>query len=162
MEKEDLPLLKEWVNNVAFEGQYAPLSQETTTDLEKQYDRLQDGQWFFIEKKDGTKIGYIAHYLAHAKRTELGYALDPMERGKGYGSEAITIMVDYLFLSKPIVRIQAEIHPNNKASQRALEKAGFTQEGILRHSFFSKGEWTDTTVFSILRAEWNAPTILTQ
>jgi RimJ/RimL family protein N-acetyltransferase len=162
MEKEDLPLLKEWVNNLEFEGKYEPISQETKADLEKQYDQLKGGQWFFIEKKDGKKIGYIAHYFVHEERMELGYALAPNERGKGYGSEAIKIMVDYLFMSKQIVRIQAEINPKNTASQRALEKAGFEKEGILRKSFFSRGEWIDTAVFSILREEGRVPKILTR
>lgn len=162
MEKEDLPLLKEWVNNLEFEGDYEPISQETKTDLERRYDQLKEGQWFFIEKKDGTKIGYIAHFLAHEKRTTLGYALAPSERGKGYGSEAIKIMVDYLFMSKNIVRVQAEINPENVASQRALENAGFKKEGTLRKAFFSRGEWIDTAVFSILREEWKEPKILTR
>jgi ribosomal-protein-alanine N-acetyltransferase len=162
MEREDLPLLKEWVNDLDFEGVYEPISQETKTDLERRYDQLKEGQWFFIEKKDGTKIGYIAHFLANEKRTALGYALAPSERGKGYGSEAIKIVIDYLFMSKNIVRVQAEINPENVASQRALENAGFKKEGILRKAFFSRGEWIDTAIFSILREEWKEPEILTR
>jgi RimJ/RimL family protein N-acetyltransferase len=69
-------------------------------------------------------------------------------------------MVDYLFLSKNIVRIQAETHPQNIASQRVLEKAGFTKEGVLRQSFFSRGVFRDTVMFGILRKEWKEPRIL--
>jgi RimJ/RimL family protein N-acetyltransferase len=75
--------------------------------------------------------------------------LVPDERGKGYGSESVQLIVDYLFLNKYIVRIQAEIHPQNEASSRVLEKAGFSKEGILRKSFFSRGVWRDTTLYSI-------------
>jgi RimJ/RimL family protein N-acetyltransferase len=46
--------------------------------------------------------------LTQGKLTAIGYALLPNERGKGYGSEAVKIIVDYLFLSKNMVRIQAE------------------------------------------------------
>jgi len=112
-----------------------------------------------MEKKDGTKIELIAHFVAHG--TVIGYAVLPDERGKGYGSEAIEIIVDHLFLAKNIVRIQAETNPQNAASQRVLEKAGFKKEGIIRKSFFSRGVWRDTALFSILREEWSEPRILT-
>jgi len=160
MEREDLSIIKEWDNEIGIMGEYEPIIQETRADLEKQYDKLTEGQWFFIEKKDGTKIGFIAHFVSNG--TAIGYALLPNDRGKGYGSEAIRIMVDYLFLSKNIVRIQAETHPQNIASQRVLEKAGFRKEGIIRQSFFSRGVWRDTALFSILREEWKEPKILTK
>jgi len=137
MEREDLPILKKWDNDIGIMGEYEPIIQETKTDLERQFDKLTEGQWFFIEKKDGTKIGLIAYFVAHG--TVIGYAVLPDERSKGYDSEAIEIIVDYLFLAKNIVRIQAETHPQNAASQRVLEKAGFKKEGIIRKSFFSRG-----------------------
>ena len=160
MEKKDMPLVKDWVNNSEFIGEFEPITQETITDLEKQYENLNEAQWFFIEKKDGMKIGYIAHYIAGSKQTEIGYTLDPNERRKGYGTEAIQIILDYLFLSKSINRVQAKINPKNIASQRVLEKSGFVKEGILRKSFFSRGEWRDTAIFSVLREEWKEPKIL--
>lgn len=162
MEKKDMPILKEWVNSIDFIGEFEPLTQETITDLEKQYESLTEGQWFFIEKKDGMKIGYVAHFISGSKQTAIGYALLPNERRKGYGTEAILMIVDYLFLSKSIIRIQAEIHPNNIGSQRVLEKAGLVKEGILRKSFFSRGEWRDTAILSVLREEWKEPKILTE
>jgi len=69
------------------------------TEWEKRYDNLSpDTKWFFIEKKDGTKIGTIYHFL-NGNYMEIGYILVPSERKKGYGSEAIRIIVDYLFLN---------------------------------------------------------------
>lgn len=99
---------------------------------------------FFIEKKDGTKIGYIGHsYVMQmaGKQLEIDYSLIPAERGKGYCTEVVRLMVDYLFLSKAENRIQAQTEPTNIASQRVLEKAGFKKEGILRSNFFIWGEW---------------------
>jgi ribosomal-protein-alanine N-acetyltransferase len=86
--------------------------------------------------------------------------LVPNERGKGYGGEAVQLMVDYLFLTRDIVRIQAETHPDNIASQRVLEKAGFTKEGNIRKSFFCRGVYRDTAIWSTLREEWKEPKIL--
>ena len=87
------------------------------------------------------------------KILEMGYALLPSERGKGYCTEAVNVMVDYLFLSKEAVRIQAQTDTRNVASQRVLEKAGFKKEGTLRKNFFMRGNWTDTLLYSILREE---------
>ena len=93
---------------------------------------------------------------------EIGYSLVPDERRKGYCSEAVEIMVDYLFLSKDIPRIQAHTDIENVASQKVLEKAGFKKEGILRKESFFRGEWRSSCVYSILREEWKEPKILTR
>jgi ribosomal-protein-alanine N-acetyltransferase len=87
---------------------------------------------------------------------EIAYALVPSERGKGYCTEAVEIMIDFLFLSKDVVRIQARTDVRNKGSQRVLEKSGFTREGKLRKSTFVRGRWRDWFIYSILREEWKA------
>jgi RimJ/RimL family protein N-acetyltransferase len=99
VERENLPVLLGWDNNLEFAGKFEPLKQETRTDLERTYDNLKNAQWFFVEKKDGSKVGFIAHFLS-AGETELGYSIIPCERNKGYVGEAIQIMVDYLFSPK--------------------------------------------------------------
>jgi hypothetical protein len=86
----------------------------------------------------------------------------PSERGKGYCTEAAQLMVDYLFLSREIPRIQALTLVKNVASQRVLERVGFKKEGIMRKCFYIRGEWSDFAVFSILREEWKEPKILTR
>jgi RimJ/RimL family protein N-acetyltransferase len=116
---------------------------------------------FVVEKKDGTKVGIIAHYLVlPSKRMEIGYDLILNERGKGYGTEAVQIIVDHLFLTKGIVRIQAVTNVENTPSQRVLEKAGFVREGTLRKVGRVGQEWTDAYIYSILKEEWKEPKIL--
>lgn len=159
VEKADLPLMKQWANDVEFVGEFEPFDQATLDDLERQHEGKGEGQWYFVETKDGTKVGYIAHFKSKGC-VGIGYMLVKDERGKGYGTEAVQMMVDYLFLHKDIVRIQAETHPDNKASQRILEKAGFSFEGHIRRSFFSRGVYRDTAMYSILREEWKGPRIL--
>jgi RimJ/RimL family protein N-acetyltransferase len=82
---------------------------------------------------------------------EIGYALVPDERGKGYGTEAVEITLDYLFLSKNIVRVQAITEVRNLGSQKVLVKNGFKKEGVTRKSYFARGEWRDMCLYSILR-----------
>ena len=67
----------------------------------------------------------------------------PSERKKGYATEATQLMVDYLFLSKELARIQAIVDVRNIASQRVLEKTGFQREGTMRDESFDRGEWRE-------------------
>ncbi len=163
MEKEDLQLLAEWLNNPDFLGEYDILTQVSKAELEKPDDNSPSEKWtwFFIEKKDCTKIGKIGHKERNEGQ-ELGFAVLPNERNEGYCSEAVTIMTDYLFLSKDIVRIQARSDVRNAACKRVLEKNGFKNEGVVRKGSFIRGEYRDLFLYSILREEWKEPKILTK
>jgi predicted acetyltransferase len=62
--------------------------QMSKADLQKRYDNLSpDERWFFIEKKDGSKVGNIEHRPV-GRAQEICYAVLPSERKKGYSSEA--------------------------------------------------------------------------
>jgi len=162
VEKEDLSLIVDWANDPKFNGEHEPIMQLSKTELEKWYASSgSEEKWFLIEKKDGAKIGLV-RCDSHAWGMTLGSVLIPSERGKGYCTEAVSILVDYLFLYKDIVRIQARFNKHNVASKRVLEKVGFTEEGTMRQSSFSRGKWVDMTVCSILREEWKEPKILTR
>jgi len=166
MEKEDLPLLGEWFGKPEVLGEYQGLRQFSKLELEKFWTQdAHEMKGFIIEKKDGTKIGFITHFHvlhpAGLRQLEIGFTLVPNERGKGYCSEAINIIVDYLFLSRDTVRIQACTDVRNLPSQKALEKAGFKKEGTIRKFGFLRGGWRDGCLYSILGDEWKEPRILT-
>jgi RimJ/RimL family protein N-acetyltransferase len=162
VEKEDLPLISEWMANPDFLGECVALWQKSRMDWEKRYDNLKpEEKWFLIEKKDGSKVGFIQHYPMGSYQ-DLGYALVPNERGKGYCAEAVMLIVDYLFLSKDLVRIQACTDARNVDSQKVLEKAGFQKEGTMRKEEFIRGEWRDRYLYSLLKDEWKGPKILTK
>ena len=168
-EREDVDYLVECVNGIDW-GEYVGISEQTTKsqvlgyfDNPSNYTTLTETKWFIVQKKDGTKIGLMNHRLVLPNcGIEISYELIPEERGKGYGTEAVQLMVDYLFLSKDIVRIQATIDVRNKVSQRLLEKTGFQREGTMRKCLFNNGELRDYHLYSILREEWKEPKILTK
>jgi RimJ/RimL family protein N-acetyltransferase len=160
MEREDLPLVTEWSNDPDFGGEFEPIEQNSRREIEKWYESLPPGEkWFIIEKKDGKRIGQIVQSPSK-QHLRIGYTIVPEERGKGYCTEAVKIIVDYVFLSKIAVRIEAETNPENRASQRVLEKAGFTKEGVIRKSVYARGKWLDGILYSILREEWKEPKVL--
>ncbi len=161
VEKEDLLLILEWGNDPEFGGEYEPLEQVTMKELDKWFETSRpDERWFIIEKKDRSKVGQI-FFTPLGSCFEIGYRLLPKERDKGYCTEAVKIILDYLFLAKNIIRVQAKTNPGNIASQRVLEKAGFQREGLIRKNIFIRGAWQDGFLYSILREEWKEPKILT-
>jgi len=83
----------------------------------------------------------------------IGIGLAPEFRGRGYGSEAQQLLVRYLFAHTPVNRVEATTEIANVAEQRALEKAGFTREGILRGASFRQGRYRDYVIYSVLRDE---------
>jgi ribosomal-protein-alanine N-acetyltransferase len=94
--------------------------------------------------------------------SEISYTLVSTERNKGYCTEAVIILVDYLFMSRDLFRIQATTDARNIASQKVLEKANFKKEGVLRKSALIRGERRDLFIYGILREEWKKPKILTR
>jgi len=83
----------------------------------------------------------------------VGIWLVPEHRGKGYGSEAQRQLAAYLLDNTFLERIEASTESGNIAEQKALEKAGFTREGVLRRACFRGGQWRDMVIFSKLRGE---------
>jgi RimJ/RimL family protein N-acetyltransferase len=80
----------------------------------------------------------------------------PEVRGLGYGTEAQRLLVRYLFAHTQVNRIEAVTEVTDAAEQWALQKAGFTREGVLRGYVFRDGAWRDVLVYSVLRAEFTA------
>lgn len=168
MEKDDVDFMVQLRSDID-SNPYVSVKQISKAEAMKEFDNptplalITERTRFIIEKKEGTKIGYMMHWIVQpSKHVEIGYFMIPSERRKGYSSEAVQIMVDYLFLSKDIVRIQAGTDVRNKASQKVLENVGFQKEGTVRKSAFNKGEWSDGYMYSILREEWKEPRILTK
>ncbi len=99
---------------------------------------------------DWSPAGGSAH-LRGCFRT--GILLLPEHRGRGYGSLAQALLADYLFSNTLANRLEATTEQDNLAEQRALEKAGFTREGILRGRGFLRGSWRDGVIYSRLRSD---------
>ena len=169
METEDIPLQAEWYNSMEFQGEYDTHLQKSRAEYRKDFDNpspveaAMDEHEFIIEKKDGTDIGHIGYGTCPLHGwVEIGYAIIHAERRKGYGTEAIQLMVDYLFLSKDTPRITINTDARNVASIRAAEKTGFKTEGIIRKGGFTWGNYVDCCILGILKEEWKEPKILTK
>jgi RimJ/RimL family protein N-acetyltransferase len=83
----------------------------------------------------------------------IGIALQPEVRGRGYGTQAQRMLARYLFAHTTVQRIEADTEAGNVAEQRALEKAGFTREGVIRCAGWRDGAYRDGVVYSMLRTD---------
>jgi RimJ/RimL family protein N-acetyltransferase len=107
----------------------------------------------------GTPIGNVSWHAVHngpppwSRCWNIGISLTPSWRGRGYGGPAQRALAEYLFATTAVMRVEASTRSDNLAEQRALEKAGFSREGILRCAQFQDGHWRDLVLFSIVRAD---------
>ncbi|HWA06780.1 MAG TPA: GNAT family protein [Ignavibacteria bacterium] len=83
----------------------------------------------------------------------LGYRVDKDEINNGYASEAIKAACGYMFKERKLHRIEANIIPRNTASIKAIEKAGFTYEGISKKYLNINGVWEDHLHYVLLNEE---------
>ena len=60
---------------------------------------------------------------------EIGYGIQPEYEGRGYTTEALQALTKWAFGQKDVVFVEAETAPDNRASQRVLEKCGFVPDG---------------------------------
>ena len=105
---------------------------------------------------DGTPIGIASWKAVHRGGSpgvclEIGLALLPEHRGRGLGTVAQRLLVDYLFRFTTAHRLEAGTDADNVAEQRALERIGFVREGVLREVAFRDGAWRDSVLYALLR-----------
>jgi RimJ/RimL family protein N-acetyltransferase len=96
-------------------------------------------------------VSYVAVEVTNTRSWSIGIALLPEFRGRGAGWRAQAQLSDYLFTHTPVVRIEAGTQLDNLAEQKALEKAGFQREGVLRAVEFRDGGYRDGVLYSRIR-----------
>ena len=103
-------------------------------------------------------VGHIGLWGARPKDrcATLGIALGREHIGRGYGSDAVRVMVGYAFRELGLHRLQLGVAPFNQAGIRAYQKAGFVEEGRRREAVLHDGRWYDQVLMSILDHEWAA------
>ena len=99
-------------------------------------------------------IGLVTVEDADWRRPELVYWLVPEVHGDGYGSEAVSLVIDYVFRTYDTPAVGAATYEFNDASRGLLESLGFEEEGRTRRDRFIDGEYVDTIRYGLLREEW--------
>lgn len=97
-------------------------------------------------------MGLISVVSSNSTYAEIGYWTGEAARGRGLTSAALTVFCDYVFAEFPqLYRLEAVTFAKNIASQRVLEKAGFTRECLLRQRARYHGQIVDDVLYARLR-----------
>ena len=120
----------------------------------------EEGTAGFIVDVDGAAVGGATLFGADAlaRHAEVGIALLPEVRGRGVGTEAIRLLVEFGFTRRNLRRIHLQAIASNTGALRAYEKAGFVVEGRLREHAWVRGAYEDIVLMGILRPEQSPPT----
>ncbi|KAK6804844.1 hypothetical protein RDI58_002628 [Solanum bulbocastanum] len=106
---------------------------------------------------DDRSIGFVSVFPGSGddrNRADVGYAVAFEYWGQGIGTEAVKMTVPQVYSEFPeVIRLQALVDVENKASQRVLEKVGFIKEGKLRKYGYHKGKLVDLFMYSLLSTE---------
>lgn len=110
----------------------------------------------FAIEIDGIVVGSIGAYFmkdVYRKNVEIGYYLAEEYWGKGIMTKTIKAITDYLFDNFDIIRVYAEPFARNAGSRRALAKAGYRFEALLRSNVIKNNEVLDSCIYAMLRNE---------
>jgi RimJ/RimL family protein N-acetyltransferase len=157
--EEDLPLLERLTQDPAAAGEFAWTGWRDLLRFRRGWaeDRLVgDDGGILVIVRGGERLGFVSWFKVDFPPTycwSMGIVLLPEARGHGYGTQAHRVLARYLFAHTTVHRVEAATEAGNVAEQRALEKAGFTREGVMRSVFWRDGAWRDGVMYSLLRTD---------
>jgi RimJ/RimL family protein N-acetyltransferase len=159
----DIERAERVANDPDYNGPFGAWGLVAAGDARRRFERdgyLNDdhGRLVVVDRTGGTVggVSYIAvfHGPPPSNRVyNIGIDIDPAHRRRGYGAEAQALLARYLFDTYTIERVEASTDVENIPEQRALERAGFTREGVLRRAQWRAGSWHDIALYSKLRGE---------
>lgn len=118
------------------------------------------GEWCQLAVADlaGCHVGDVAVLVdaADPRLATIGFTLAPEAQGQGYGAEAVTAVLDYLFAARGKHRVAAQCDARNERSAALLERVGMRREAHRLANAWWKGEWTDEYEYAVLDREWAA------
>ena len=87
----------------------------------------------------------------------IGYWVHPASRGGGVATRALVLLSRWAVTEGGVERLELTTHPDNVASQRVAEKAGFVREGVLRGHMRVRDGRRDSVLFSLLPSDVDGP-----
>ncbi|AQP53614.1 hypothetical protein CBF34_00700 [Vagococcus penaei] len=102
-------------------------------------------------------IGFVSltEVLFKNRRAELGIGiLNPEYRGKGYGDEAVRLILRYAFDHLGLHKVNLSVHAYNVGAIHLYEKIGFLREGVNREAIYRDGQWFDQYDYGFLQNEY--------
>jgi diamine N-acetyltransferase len=161
LSKDDLPYIQKWSNDAELRrltGEVAPMS---GAEIKKWYEDLladKDRMWFAIVLKRGDWVigeAGLLRMFRPWRNTDMTIIIGEKDAwGKGYGTEAGYLLLDYAFRRLGFHRISVGVVGFNKRALRFWESLGFKKEGVERDEYYYDNEYSDGVMMSILEDEF--------
>ncbi len=158
--EEDAPFFAYWFNKpqVMFQcGFEKPTNEEEERRRINVSHKSGNSVWFTITDLDGSIIGEtgLLRMFPAWHQTDLSIIIpDPEMQNKGYGSEAIRIMLDMAFHEYGMHRVAIGVVGLNTDALEFYKRIGFKQEGVLEEAYYYNDEYSDFIMMRILSREW--------
>ena len=156
----DLPIVERLTQDPASTGEFAWLGWYKLTRFRQWWAEnrlISDDIGVLMVVRGDERLGFVTWHKVPSTPGcyywNIGIALLPEARGKGYGTQAQRALAQYLFKHTTVQRIEAATEVGNVAEQRALEKAGFTREGVHRCAGWRDGAYRDEVLYSMVRTD---------
>jgi diamine N-acetyltransferase len=170
-ERSDIPLFVKWINDPEVTENVMLQVPMSVAEEERWFDSMLEqpqAQHVYVigvklpstgkEDVDGWQsIGTIQfHDISWLlRKAEIGIMIGEKDFwDKGYGTEAMLVMLKHGFETLNLHRIWLQVFDKNKRGIRAYEKAGFVQEGRFRDGHYQHGRYYDIIIMSILKTDW--------
>ena len=161
--EKDLDALVPLFGDRSLQGDYLPVQLVSQSHLREEFKKhgfwSEDFKRLLMIDEQEQIIGslWIFKPVPYFDALEIGYTLLGREHwGKGLMTEAAGLVVDYVFSTERVNRLEIRCDVENRASARVAEKLGFTHEGIARQATLSRGTHHDMHQYALLRSEWVA------
>lgn len=148
--KEEAPEWKKW------DASYYPHTTKSWEDFMENSNSWIDQENYFAVELDGTFIGLVTYYCEHepSKWLEMGFILyESGNWGKGIGTQALKIWIEYLFNTLPLVRVGFTTWSGNERMIRVGEKLSMIMEARIRKVRYYKEQYYDSIRMGLLRDE---------
>lgn len=128
---------------------------------EKNQEKVDTDSFFFTVRtlQDDTLIGFTALWEISWPHGESFVSIgigEPGYRGKGYGTEAMRLTLEYAFEELNLWRVSLIVFEYNPRAIRSYEKNGFVKEGVIREVMRRDGRRWDWYIMGVLRPDWQA------
>jgi RimJ/RimL family protein N-acetyltransferase len=161
VEKDDLKVLHEFrmdveVHLLAYDDPWLPRSFDHFENFFEERLKSTDLEAWFVIEADGKMIGDCGlwDFDATSRHCNLGISIGDREYwGKGYGRDAVRVLVEYAFRHHNLTKVCLTTTTDNTRAIKAYEAAGFEHEGVLRRHTWSDGVYKDIAVMGALRPE---------
>ena len=161
IERDDLPRYVAWLNDPDVTHHltlYLPLNADNEADWYDSQRKDNTQQNFAIVVNEGNiHIGSVGLMSINQKEqnAELGIVIgDKGQWGKGYGREAIQLLLNFAFAEMNLHRVYLRADASNTQAIRCYQNCGFVEEGRLRDAVYHRGHFEDQLIMSVLRSEY--------